>query len=314
MKSLSILFLFLAANLTVFAQGNDQTFKIAISVIMPDSHPNMDSGQLSKIEAKMMQIATRNGMGGTGNGATFVMFPMINVYDINEIENPMGNQFMATVNITFVIKNAETKQTFGSYSKDFKGTNKSVEQAINQAIGRINASDAVYTKFVEEAKEKIVKFYELSCQDILNKSKALKSGGKYAEALSTLKQVPTSVSCYSEVTKETAEVYKSIQNAACKKYLANAQALLSTAKYTEAIAELMKIDPESSCFSEVAPLVKAYETKIDAENLRVFQAQMESYKDQVALEKMRIEAERDILMEYHKSNATPAPTYNTLMK
>ena len=67
---------------------------------------------------------------------------------------------------------------------------------------------------------------------------------------------------------------------------------------------LSQIDPSTPCFKESLSLVNNAASKIDVEEKKQWDLEMKVYNDDVALEKQRINAIKDVAVAYYKSKPT----------
>jgi hypothetical protein len=111
--------------------------------------------------------------------------------------------------------------------------------------------------------------------------------------------------------KATQSIYVALSDQECKQHLLNARTYISNQNYSDGLNELSFIDPLSSCYKEAMNLSKEVESKITAEQNREWQAKQEARRDNVELQKLRIEAVKDIVVSYYKSKQA---NYNIIVK
>ena len=113
--------------------------------------------------------------------------------------------------------------------------------------------------------------------------------------------VPEEVKCYSKIQDKSIEVYKAYQNQKCSVQIHNASVSLTANDFTTALETLRQIDPTAICFKEAQLMMKKIESKITAEQKKQYDLQLKMYNDQVALEKLRINAIKEVASAYYKS-------------
>lgn len=313
MKKLFIFFTFLNVTFTTLAQTTSDVGKIALSVIMPENVDGLDASQLSKLETKITQIVSSSGLAASGYNNNFVIYPKFAIYETNVVEGGMQNITVTTCELSLFIKQVDNNILFSSISKQVKGSGNNKQTSITNAISKVPTNDAQFKTFIETGKTKIVQYYESKCQDIITKSESLVKMQNYEEALGLLQTVPEEVSCYSKVQEKSIEAYKAYQNQKCAKQIQEAKTTLAANNYNAALEILSQIDPSATCFNESQTLMKNAESKIDAEEKKQWDLKMKVYGDNVALEKQRINAVKDIAVAYYKSKPTTV-NYSYIIK
>jgi hypothetical protein len=313
MKKLFIFFTFLNVTFTTLAQTASDVGKIALSVIMPENVDGLDASQLSKLETKITQIVSSSGLAASGYNNNFVIYPKFAIYETNVVEGGMQNITVTTCELSLFIKQVDNNILFSSISRQVKGSGNNKQTSITNAISKIPTNDAQFKTFIETGKGKIIQYYESKCQDIITKSESLVKMQNYEEALGLLQTVPEEVSCYSKVQEKSIEAYKAYQNQKCAKQIQEAKTTLAANNYNAALEILSQIDPSATCFNESQTLMKNAESKIDAEEKKQWDLKMKVYGDNVALEKQRINAVKDIAVAYYKSKPTTV-NYSYIIK
>ena len=289
---------------STIAQSSSDIGKIALSVIMPENVDGLDVSQLSKMETKITQIVSSTGLAASGYNNNFVIYPKFAIYDSSVVEGGMQNITVVTCELSLFIKQVDNNIIFATISKSLKGSGNNKNTAITNAISKIPTNDQQFKLFVVTGKDKIIAYYESKCQDIITKSESLVKMQDYEQALGLLMTVPEEVSCYSKVQEKSIEAYKTYQNQKCKVQIQEAKTQLASNNYNYALQILSQIDPSTSCFKESQTLVTNLATKVDAEEKKQWDLEMKVYNDDVALEKQRINAIKDVAVAYYKSKPT----------
>jgi chaperonin cofactor prefoldin len=125
--------------------------------------------------------------------------------------------------------------------------------------------------------------------------------------------VPEEVSCYSKIQAKSIEAYKAYQNQKCNVQLQEAKTQIASNNYNGALNTLSQIDPSTPCFKESQTLVSNASAKVDAEEKKQWELKMKVYNDNVALEKERINAIKEIAAAYYKSKPTTV-NYSYIVK
>ncbi len=304
MKNCIIIITMLFTFSNVIAQSSSDVGKIALSVIMPENVDGLDVSQLSKMETKITQIVSNTGLAASGYNNNFVIYPKFAIYETNVVEGGMQNITVVTCELSLFIKQVDNNIIFSTISKPLKGSGTNKTTAITNAISKIPTNDQQFKVFIETGKGKIIAYYESKCGDIISKSESLVKMQDYEQALGLLMTVPEEVSCYSKVQEKSIEAYKAYQNQKCIVQLQEAKTQMASNNYNGALNILSQIDPSTPCFKESQTLVNNAAAKVDAEEKKQWDLKMKVYNDNVALEKQRINAVKDIAVAYYKSKPT----------
>lgn len=297
-----IVIVFAFAN--AVAQSSSDIGKITLSVIMPDNVDGLDASQLSKMETKITQIVSATGIVTSGYNNNFVIYPKFAIYETNTVEGGMQNIMVATCELSLFIKQVDNNIIYSTISKTLKGSGTNKETAITNAISKISINDQQFKVFIESGKRKIMAYYESKCSDIISKSDNLAKIQDYEQAFGLLMTIPEEVSCYNTVQEKSIKIYKSYQNQKCTKQLQDAKTQLATNNYNAALNTLSQVEPSTTCFNESQTLINNIAAKVDIEEKKRWDFKKEVYNNNVALEKQRIDAVRDIAVSYYKSKPT----------
>jgi tetratricopeptide (TPR) repeat protein len=313
-KSLISIFVALFCFSAIQAQSVEDVGKIALSVVMPENVDGLNVSQISKLESKITQITTKAGLSASGYNQNFVIYPRFAIYETNVVEGGMQNITVVTAELSLFIKQVNNNLLFSSVAKNLKGSGKTKEIAMTNAIAQIPVSDKAFAEFVAEGKQKIVAYYEQNCDDIVKKADAFSKMQQYEQALGLLMSVPEEVSsCYNKILQKSVDTYKAYQKQHCTEQLQQARTLSAAMNYDEALGVLSEIDPSTECFAEAKTMLKSIENKISAEYKKRWDMQVKIYNDAVALEKQRINAVKEIAVSYYKSQPKSV-NYNYIVR
>jgi tetratricopeptide (TPR) repeat protein len=300
-----LLFAVLPLCFSVGAQTMEDVGKIALSVVMPEKAENLTDSQLSRLESKITQITTREGLAASGYNQTFVIYPVFSIYESRIVEGGMQNITVLTAELSLYIKQVSNNMLFASVSKELKGSGKNQEIAVTNLISQIPVSDKAFASFIGEGKQKIIRYYETNCDDIIKKADTYIKMQQYRQALGLLMSVPEEISaCYDKVLGKSIDTYKAYQKQVCSEKVLQAKTLAASMDYGEALRVLSEIDPSTDCFKEALTMVKSIGNKISAEDKKLWDFQTKVYNDAVSLEKQRINAIKEIAVSYYKSQPT----------
>lgn len=298
--------LLLLSVVNVFGQSND----LALTVIVPESSTYLSNSQLQKLQTKMTQLVNANGMSAVDYSSNFVIYPIVNIEDESVVEGGMQNIYVTTLSIVFNIKQLDNNLIFGSWSKSLKGSGKNKDLALSNAISQLQTNDDAFKTFISSGKKKLIDYYVNNCSKILEKADFAAQNSRYDEAIALLYAVPQeATSCYTSAQGKALSYYKKYQAKICGQKIQDAKLQMAANNYIGVLNILRFIDIESPCGKEVESLIAQAAAKVDAEEKKQFDVAMMVYKDAVSLEKMRIDAIKEIGKAYYSSQPRTI-TYN----
>ena len=154
MKKLFVLSILFLSTLKCLAQ--DGLGKITLSVVMPDNVEGLNRAQLSKLESKLTQIVSNNGIAASGYNNYFVIYPKFAIYETSVVESGMEDITIINCELSLFIKQVDNNVLFASISKPLKGNGTEKTIAITSAVSKININDNDFSKFIETGKHKII--------------------------------------------------------------------------------------------------------------------------------------------------------------
>lgn len=270
----------------------------------------------AQLEIKLKQIASNYGMAGSAANPRFIITANISITTKDIIPGP-PQQIAQNMDITLFIGDAIENKIFSNIVISSSGVGTNENKAFIDAIKQINTKNKKIETFLEEAKTKIIAYYSTQCDFINQKAVALKHQEKYSEAMYSLAQIPeVCQECYFKALNEMAIIYDLKINADGKTRLSEANAIWSANPNNEgaqqAINLIMQINPQAKCYSEATSLLKTINEKVIADEKERLRKQeeydkrqqkidAENAKTEAELEKQRINAYREVAVEYAKN-------------
>ncbi|MFA5647714.1 MAG: hypothetical protein WC951_05335 [Bacteroidales bacterium] len=298
MKRFSIILiaLFLSAS-AVMAQSSlgktDDLGRIAIAAIVPDE-AGIPGGAQRNLQNRLMQIASLNGLGATENGAQFFMVPMISIIS-KDITPTAPPKVSVRMDVTLYIVDILTQNIYSQTSIEVVGVGNSEERAYTQALNAINPRHGQFRGFVEKGKEKIIEYYNSKCDVIISSAKALAGQKEYEEALYTLMSVPdVSRECYDKSMQISIDVYQEYADQQCNESLSAAKSAWAGKDLSAVEEHIGKITPDMACYDEAQQLIATVTAAVEAEGGTAWNFKMKKYDDSIDIQKMKIEAGRDV--------------------
>ena len=305
-----MLLMFTAVNLSQAQNSEkslDDTERLNVSVWIPEQD-DLPEGAKQNLENKLLQIATNNGLSGTGGSRFIVTANMIvTSKDITPTAPPMEAY---NIDVTFYIGDGVDGTKFASYTTSVKGVGRNQTKAMNSAFKNIKIDNPKYQSFIAKGKKKIIEYYNTRCEFLIKEAQSLASQNKFEEAIFKLTGVPeVCKECYDQSLDAIAPMYQQMINRDCKMKLNAANNIWSAnqdvAAANEAGELLSTIEPNSVCFDEVKTLASQIAKRVLAIDGREWKYIL---KDQSQTSEM-IQAYRAIGVAY--GNGQPETiTYN----
>jgi hypothetical protein len=198
-----------------------------------------------------------------------------------------------------------------------KGVGTNENKAFIEAFKTINPKNKVLVEFLNEGKTKIINYYSTNCDFLLKDAQTLAIQEKYDEAIYNLSLVPQVCEvCFNKTAELIATIYQQKIEADCNIKLSQARIVWADKQNisnAENVLNILKdINPNASCYHEVELLTKEINNKLLADEKAQFEMALKKYNDKINLEKNRMEAYKEIAIEYAKSQPKIL-TYNTII-
>ncbi len=275
-----------------FGQTDDMG-RISIAAIVPDE-AGLKGAARSNLQNRMMQIATMNGLGATQERAQFAMVPMISIIS-QDVTPTAPPQVALNLELSLYIVDVVSQNIFSQVTVNLRGVDRSEEAAYNQAINNIRPRQGQYRGFIETGKQKIIEYYNSECDKIISTAQALAGQQQYGEALFLLMSVPdVSRQCYHMCMELSIDIYEQYANQKCEELLSAARAAWASKDLNEARNNLGQITPDMDCYPQAEELVEHITATVEAEGASAWDFKMQQYEDDVDMQRLKIEAGRDV--------------------
>ncbi|MDD2549178.1 MAG: hypothetical protein PHD00_03685 [Bacteroidales bacterium] len=297
MKKFYILIASLLLSLAAQSQSSlgktDDLGRIAIAAIVPDE-AGVPGGAQRNLQNRLMQVASLNGLGATENAAQFVMVPMVSIIS-KDITPTAPPKVSIRMDVTLYIVDMLTQNIYSQTSIEVRGIGNTEERAYTQALNGINPRHGQFRGFIEKGKEKIIEYYNSKCDVIISSAQALAGQKKYEEALHTLMSVPdVSRECYDKCMQISMDIYQEFADQQCNESLAAAKSAWAGKELSGVEKHLAKITPDMGCYDEAQQLVATVTAAVEAEGGAAWNFKMKKYDDSIDIQKMKIQAGRDV--------------------
>lgn len=266
---------------------------IPMMVIVPQQVDSLAPMAQNKLESKMRQMVTMNGMEGGASFSNFCIVANI-VEGSKEVTSGLRPLVTVTSDLELYVGNNYTGEKFASTTIALNGAGRNESKAYTSAFGGINISNPQIRNFLKDAKQKVVQYYETQVPKIISQACGFAIRREYEEALCLLTSVPVCCSRYSDVEKCMLDIYQQYVDYDCAVKVNKARAIWNANQNKEgavlAGAYLASVDPASSCWDDVLALAETIRERIGDD----WEFSKELMRDSVMLEKAKIDAIRAI--------------------
>lgn len=288
--------------------------RIVINTYLPDN-TSLTSEAKKMLETKLNQITTNNGVGGSQANPRFIITASVNIGSKDIISGP-PQMIAQNIDLTLFIGDAINNTVFSNTTLSLKGVGTNENKAFIDAFKNINPKNKEVLAFLEEGKNKIILFYASQCEFIIKNAQSLVSLENFDEAIYLLSQVPEiSKECYFKCSDLLGIVYQQKIDADCKTKLNSAKIIWEGKQYADGeenvIGLLSEINPKSSCFKDAETLIKQISNKLKADEKEKLNRALKQYNDKLNLENKKIDAYKEVAVEYAK-NQPKTITYNNI--
>ena len=293
MKKIFSILLVTLMSATIFAQ----TEYLPISVYAADNQESFPQGAKAMIENKLTQLLTRNGIAGLDYMGQFVLTITTTPLDKDVIPGPPA-KIAEKMEMNLYIVDTYAKTIFSATSFSVRGLGETENKCYLNAISHMPLQNPQVTKFINEGKQKIIDYYDYEGEAMLKKANYLAKKKEYEEALWIVSLIPQQSKHYDAALQAGLDIYQQYINNECNIYLAAARqawAAEQNSKGAAAAGEyLANILPDAGCYDEAMELYNEIKGKV----LDDWKFEMKKYQDGVDLEKMRIDASRQVGVAY----------------
>lgn len=190
----------LTAVLTLVASALGALAQANFAVLPVRAEGDISVEAAKVIFRKTEQILTRNSAGAAGAADVFAVEAKLTVTDkaqssglIRQINSVSGELQLVALN---KVDNAKYYSVTVPLEAVVKDSGES--GAVLALANSIKPTDAVFTRFVRVAREKVEEYYSDHCSEIIGRANNLGLSGQYATALVYLTGMPASAPCHEE--------------------------------------------------------------------------------------------------------------------
>ena len=302
MKKIFSIFVAALMSATMIAA---ETEYLPISVYALDETESFPAGAKAMIENKLTQLLTQNGIAGMDYLGQFVLTVSTTPLDKDVIPGP-PMKISEKMEMNLYIVDAYAKTIFSSTSMTVRGLGETENKCYLNAISHMPLQTPQMAQFIKDGKAKIIEYYDHEAEAMLKKARYLAQQKNYEEALSIVTLIPQQSKHFDAALAAGLEIYQMYINNECVKNLAAARqawAAEQNSKGAYAAGEfLANILPDAGCYDEAMDLYREIKGKV----LDDWKFEMKKYQDGIDLEKLRIDAARQVGVAYGRHQ--PAQT------
>ncbi len=289
----------------------DDMGRIALTPILPDQAEGVSATTNQNLLNRLQRVATQEGLGAVSRDSRFLLVVNMDVIDKN-ITATAPPMVAMNVDLSLLIVDYETKNTFSSAVVSLRGAGQNETKATMQALKGLRTNDPELRRFMADGKRKIIEWYNAQCDFIIKKAQTEAAMQNFDQALYTLVTVPeVCKDCYFRAMDEAAVIYDQYMDFLCER---NLQAAKSTwianpnmRGANAVIPYLSALQPDASCFDEAESLVDEIRQKVRQDEQRDWNFMLKQWDDGVSLQSQRIEAMRQVGVAY--GNNQPERVY-----
>lgn len=294
MKKIFSIFIAALMSATMLAV---ETQYLPISVYAADDSESFPQGAKAMVENKLTQLLTRNGIAGLDYMGQFILTVTTTPLDKDVIPGPPA-KIAEKMEMNLYIVDAYAKTIFSSTSLTVKGLGETENKCYLNAISHMPLQSPQMTKFIEEGKAKIIEYYDHEGEALLKRAAYLAGQKNYEEALFIVSLIPQQSKHYDAALAAGLDIYQQHIDNQCNINLAAARVAWAAEQNTRgayAAGEyLTNILPDAKCYGEAMELYKEIKGKV----LDDWKFEMKKYQDGVDIEKLRIDAARQVGVAY----------------
>ena len=281
--------------------GQDMSFgKITITpYISPDSKLNAVTSKL--FYDKLAQVATANGVSG-GFEQRFIITANTNI--LNESETAtIPQKTSIKVSFSFFVGDGLAGTLFNSCIMELTGVGDSRDEAMLSAIRKINTKDDRLLHLLNEAKPRILDYYNNVAPGLIKDAEGFMAKYDYEQALSKLSLIPSSCAYYDKAHQLILECGNGIIERNNNELLTKAKAAWSSnpneTGANEACSYLAKVIISSN----------RYKNEVESLNRQMSRQLIQAENRKIELEKVKILSSERLETERINASARIASSF-----
>lgn len=260
---------------------------IKINVVEPTIQGDEINPDLSrKIAVKMLEMASRGGVSGTGTSPAFFMGAEI-MQTGRAATGTAPQKMTVKYELTFKVMNGLTGDVYATTTQEVMGVGNTFKEAEANAVRNIKNTTQIQ-KMLSTASTRIIDWYNTNLTTIKNQVDAAASSGDYALALAIVESVPQQATeAHAYATAQQPELFEGLKHKVASDNLAAMQAKIAAKvdDYDPEVAALFQMIPtDSPEYAQAKTLFADYEKKYIARRNAL---EVKAERDSVAAREFR---------------------------
>lgn len=280
-------------GMTILGSKAQSDCIIPMMVLVPQQVDELAPMAQAKLESKIRQIITLNGMEGSTLFSNFCIVANL-IENSKEVTSGLRPLVTIATDLELFIGNNYTGEKFASTVITLTGAGHNESKAYGAAFSHISIGNHQIQNFLKEAKLKIYQYYDSQTPAIITQARKFALQRDYEEALCLLSAVPTCSNNYTDIEKCMFDIYQQYIDYDCATKVNKARSIWNAGQDSKSAAiagaYLASIDPTSSCWEDALALAESIRMRIGDD----WEFSKELMRDSVILEKSKIEAIRAI--------------------
>lgn len=305
-------FLIIASCLFLHGMAQNECI-YPMTVIVPQQVDSLAPMAQNKLESRIRQVVTMNGMEGGKSFSNFCIVANISEGS-KEITHGLRPLVTITSDLELFVGNNYTGEKIASTSLTLMGAGRNESKAYTSAFGRVTPANPQLEKFLKDVKQELDHYYQTQIPNIIRQAKELAVKRNYEEALCLLSSVPTCCNAYPNVEECMFTIYQQFVDYDCAVKVNKAQTIWSASQDKNgaklAGAYLASIDPSSSCWEDALLLAEKIRARIGDD----WEFSKELARDSIKLENARIDAIRAIGVAFGENQKSKTIKENWLIR
>ncbi len=310
LRNILVSILLVSSALASFSQDCEIGIGIAPFISEGDE---VAPGVERKLQSKLKMMLSNTGVAVGDFDCQFFITGRFDESYSNEAGG-VGGRVMVKSDLQLAICDGDNKKVYATASFPLKGVGATNEQALTKALTSLNARNPEFISFVDNAKVKIIDYFNKNYPTYLQKARTALSQRNYDEALYWATSIPECCKGYGEANALATTIYTDRINYEGAQLLAKAEAEWAadptSSGASRAYGYLTQIDPAADSFAAAKTLGKKMAASVKADY--DFETK-EKYRNAVAIEKQRIKAARDIGVAWARNQPKTIVRHNWIV-
>ncbi len=271
-------------------------------IVFPAKFGNgYDRTQNQRLTQKVSNAFSKNGI-FNDRSSVFGVLATATTQDEGKIEG-MKTLYIAKMELNLVVKNLLTGQVFSSETFYYSSTGKTIGEAAKKSINAIKPFKMDVKKYIMALEEKMEIYYTENCAKIKEQAQKASSQNQYKKAIALLSTIPKNTDCYTTIEQDLDVVLKQYYLSSCNTIIQKAEYAMIQKKYDSALKHIAQISPDAPCAAAAAQALAKIEKGLSTKNKAKAKFLAKVYKDNLELEKAKIQARAAISQNHFKEKS-----------